>query len=151
MFRVSKSRFVVVIIAFINVLLDVQTNVAEGWSFLNHSGRRETASSKMPKKSSLWNRKDTISAVAIMITSGGVGCISPSNANEEQDGPQLSDEERQQRQEELKQRILERRKLMEASRSSNNRQSYLDLSRQRAALYNTTFQGVTCPPNVPCL
>lgn len=50
-----------------------------------------------------------------------------------------------------KQRMIERRQLMEASRSSNNRQSYLDLSRQRALLYNTTSKAVTCPSNIPCL
>lgn len=60
------------------------------------------------------------------------------------------EEEERRRQEELLQRIRERRQLMEASRSSNSRQSYLDLSRQRAALYNTTSKAVSCPPNVPC-
>jgi hypothetical protein len=40
---------------------------------------------------------------------------------------------------------------MQASRSSNDRQSYLDLSRQRAALYNTTSKTVSCPPGIPCL
>ena len=62
----------------------------------------------------------------------------------------LSPEEEQLRQE-LLQKMKERRQLMEASRSSNNRQSYLDLSRQRAALYNTTSKAVSCPPNIPCL
>jgi len=56
--------------------------------------------------------------------------------------------ERQQRETRL--RLVERRKLMQASRSSNDRQSYLDLSRQRAALYNTTSRAVSCPPNIPC-
>jgi hypothetical protein len=50
----------------------------------------------------------------------------------------------------LLQRMKERRQLLEASRSSNSRQSYLDLSRQRAALYNATSKAVSCPPNVPC-
>jgi membrane carboxypeptidase/penicillin-binding protein PbpC len=63
---------------------------------------------------------------------------------------ELTEDQQEQREETLK-RLLERRQLMQASRSSNNRQSYLDLSKQRAALYNTTFQGVTCPPNIPCL
>ena len=62
-----------------------------------------------------------------------------------------TEEEESKRQEEIRQKLLERRKLMEASRSSNNRQSYLDLSKQRASLYNTTYRGVTCPPNIPCL
>lgn len=53
--------------------------------------------------------------------------------------------------ERIRQRILERRQLMQASKSTNSRQDYLDLSRQRAALYNTTYRGVTCPPNIPCL
>ena len=51
----------------------------------------------------------------------------------------------------LLQRMQERRQLMEASRSSNSRQSYLDLSHQRASLHNTTFKAVSCPPNIPCL
>jgi hypothetical protein len=59
-----------------------------------------------------------------------------------------TDEERQAA---VLRRMKERRQLMEASRSSNSRQSYLDLSRQRAALYNTTSKAVSCPPNVPCL
>jgi hypothetical protein len=63
------------------------------------------------------------------------------------------EEEQQQRQAALgvQQRLQERRQLMEASRSSNSRQSYLDLSRQRAALYNTTSKAVSCPPSIPCL
>ena len=62
----------------------------------------------------------------------------------------MTEEEQGQRQA-LVQRMQERRQLMEASRSSNSRQSYLDLSRQRAALYNTTSKAVSCPPNIPCL
>jgi hypothetical protein len=69
----------------------------------------------------------------------------------DEDETAVSPAEKERRKEELRQRLLERRKLMEASRSSNSRQSYLDLSRQRAVLYNTTFQGVTCPPNIPCI
>ena len=61
--------------------------------------------------------------------------------------PALTEEEK----ERIRQRLLERRQLMQASKSTNSRQDYLDLSRQRAALYNTTYRGVTCPPNVPCL
>ena len=61
-------------------------------------------------------------------------------------------EEEARKREELKARLIERRKLMEASRSSNRRQSYLDLSKQRAQLYNTTYQGLSsCPNNIPCL
>ena len=41
--------------------------------------------------------------------------------------------------------------MMRASRTSADRQSYLDLSRQRAALYNTTSRAWTCPPYIPCL
>ena len=61
--------------------------------------------------------------------------------------PALTEEEK----ERIRQRLLERRQLMQASKSTNSRQDYLDLSRQRAALYNTTYRGVTCPPNIPCL
>ena len=50
-----------------------------------------------------------------------------------------------------KQRIADRRALFEQSRTTNDRQKILDLSRQRAALYNTTFQGASCIPGIPCL
>ncbi len=41
--------------------------------------------------------------------------------------------------------------MMRASQTSGDRQIYLDLSRQRAALYNTTSRAWTCPPLIPCL
>ena len=50
-----------------------------------------------------------------------------------------------------KARIAERRQLFEQSRTTNDRQKILDLSRQRAALYNTTFQGASCISGLPCL
>lgn len=50
-----------------------------------------------------------------------------------------------------KQRIADRRALFEQSRTNRNRQDLLDLSRQRAALYNTTFQGGSCIPGIPCI
>eukprot|EP00966_Prymnesium_polylepis_P239231 5532565-Prymnesium_polylepis.1 len=50
-----------------------------------------------------------------------------------------------------RQRIADRRKLFEQSRTTGDRQKILDLSRQRAALYNTTFKGASCIPGVPCL
>lgn len=74
-----------------------------------------------------------------------------SNGRDERASSNDEDEDnRLERQREIRQRLLERRKLMQASRSSNDRQSYLDLSRQRAALYNTTSKAVSCPPNIPC-
>ena len=52
----------------------------------------------------------------------------------------------------LKEKLAERRKLMELSRSSNDRQRYFDLSRQRASVvYNTTYQGASCIPGLPCI
>ena len=52
----------------------------------------------------------------------------------------------------LQEKLAERRKLMELSRSSNDRQRYFDLSRQRASVvYNTTYQGVSCVPGLPCI
>lgn len=51
---------------------------------------------------------------------------------------------------ECRARIAERRALFEQSRTSGDRQRYLDLSRQRAAMYNTTFRGATCIKGVPC-
>jgi len=47
--------------------------------------------------------------------------------------------------------IAERRALFEQSRTTGDRQKILDLSRQRAAMYNTTFRGVSCIPGLPCL
>lgn len=47
--------------------------------------------------------------------------------------------------------IQERRAMMRQSRSSTSRQDVFELSRQRAKLYNTTYQGASCPPGIPCL
>jgi hypothetical protein len=90
------------------------------------------------------------------IQSSSSNCGSSSSsvawALEEDPMNQETEEEKAKQQEQLRQRMMERRQLMEASRSSNSRQSYLDLSKQRASLvYNTTYRGVTCPPNIPCL
>lgn len=52
---------------------------------------------------------------------------------------------------ECKQRIADRRKLFELSRTNTRREDVLALSRQRAAMYNTTFQGASCIPGVPCI
>ena len=52
---------------------------------------------------------------------------------------------------ECKQRIADRRALFEQSRTTSDRQKILDLSRQRAALYNTSFQGASCIAGLPCL
>ncbi|EOD35472.1 hypothetical protein EMIHUDRAFT_98494 [Emiliania huxleyi CCMP1516] len=47
-------------------------------------------------------------------------------------------------------RIAERRALFEQSRTTADRSVILELSRQRAALYNTTFRGASCVPGLPC-
>jgi len=52
---------------------------------------------------------------------------------------------------ERKAKIEARRALMKQSRSNTRRGDLLELSRQRAGLYNTTYRGVTCPPGIPCL
>jgi hypothetical protein len=46
--------------------------------------------------------------------------------------------------EDRQRRLAERRALMKQSRSSTSRQDVLDLSRQRAKLYDTTYQGARC-------
>ena len=52
----------------------------------------------------------------------------------------------------LQEKLAERRKLMELSRSSNDRQRYFDLSRQRASVvYNTTSKAASCVPGLPCI
>ena len=45
----------------------------------------------------------------------------------------------------------ERRALVRAGRSTSSRQEILDLSRQRAALYNTTSRAANCIPGLPCI
>lgn len=47
--------------------------------------------------------------------------------------------------------IAERRAMMMQARTTTKRQDMFDLSRQRATLYNTTYQGASCAPGVPCL
>uniref|UniRef100_A0A7S3LDM3 Uncharacterized protein n=1 Tax=Amphora coffeiformis TaxID=265554 RepID=A0A7S3LDM3_9STRA len=47
--------------------------------------------------------------------------------------------------------IRERRAMMQQSKTTSSRQDLFDLSKQRAALYNTTYQGTSCIPGVPCL
>jgi len=51
---------------------------------------------------------------------------------------------------ECKLRIAERRMLFEQSRTTNDRQKILALSKQRAAMYNTTFKGASCIQGLPC-
>ena len=48
-------------------------------------------------------------------------------------------------------RIAERRAIYLQSRTTTSRQEMFDLSRQRAALYNTTYRGASCVPGLPCL
>jgi len=52
---------------------------------------------------------------------------------------------------ERKRIILERRALMQQSRTNRQRSSVLELSRQRAKLYDTPYQGASCPPGIPCI
>mmetsp|Transcript_49272 Transcript_49272/g.96388 ORF Transcript_49272/g.96388 Transcript_49272/m.96388 type:complete len:404 (+) Transcript_49272:64-1275(+) len=47
--------------------------------------------------------------------------------------------------------IEERRAMMMQSRSTTRRQDMFELSRQRAMLYNTTYNGMDCVPGIPCL
>ena len=47
-------------------------------------------------------------------------------------------------------RIKERRAMMQQSRSTG-RAEVFELSKQRAALYGTTYQGPSCPPGIPCI
>ena len=53
---------------------------------------------------------------------------------------------------ERRKKIMERRAILQQSRTTTKRSDMFELSRQRAALYNTTYQGAACPPGgVPCL
>eukprot|EP00980_Cylindrotheca_fusiformis_P029502 scaffold23493_cov116-Cylindrotheca_fusiformis.AAC.4 len=53
--------------------------------------------------------------------------------------------------EERKRIIQERRAMMNQSRSNTNRADVFELSRQRAKLYGTQYEGASCPPGVPCI
>ena len=101
------------------------------------------------------NRRNALFAFGngalVSIQSFGAIAWADDNVVSRENDQQADDEEERRRKEEIRQRILERRQLMEAGRSSNSRQSYLNLSRQRAAIYNTTSRAVSCPPNIPCL
>ena len=66
--------------------------------------------------------------------------------------PALAEDDEAARAAALQEKLAERRKLMELSRSSNDRQRYFDLSRQRArVVYNTTSKAASCVPGVPCI
>ncbi|CAJ1964550.1 unnamed protein product [Cylindrotheca closterium] len=52
---------------------------------------------------------------------------------------------------ERKRIIAERRAMMNQARSNTRRSDVFELSKQRAALYGTKYQGASCPPNVPCI
>lgn len=53
--------------------------------------------------------------------------------------------------EERKKRIQERRAMMQQSRSSTQRSEVFELSKQRAKLYGTEYQGASCAPGIPCI
>ena len=66
--------------------------------------------------------------------------------------PALAEDDEAARAAALQAKLAERRKLMELSRSSNDRQRYFDLSRQRASVvYNTTSKAASCVPGLPCI
>ena len=52
---------------------------------------------------------------------------------------------------ERRRKIEERRAMMKQARSSRERSDVLELSRQRAQLYGTSFKGVSCPQGIPCI
>jgi hypothetical protein len=103
------------------------------------------ALSSTTTKSNAINRRQVLLAQVIGCSIVLTGPHLATAASEE--SPKLSEEERQ----EVLQRLEERHQLMQASRSTSNRQDYLDLSRQRAKLYNTTSKAWSCPPNIPCI
>lgn len=58
---------------------------------------------------------------------------------------------------ERKRIVEERRAMMRQSRTTTKRQDVFELSQQRAAMYNTSYRGIQCPPQpangvtVPCI
>jgi peptide deformylase len=52
---------------------------------------------------------------------------------------------------ERKRIIQERRAMMMQSKTNTKRSDLFELSKQRATLYGTQYQGATCPPGVPCI
>uniref|UniRef100_A0A7S0ARZ5 Secreted protein n=1 Tax=Minutocellus polymorphus TaxID=265543 RepID=A0A7S0ARZ5_9STRA len=53
--------------------------------------------------------------------------------------------------EQRRRKIEERRAMMRQSRSTSSRQEIFELSRQRARLYGTEYQGSNCIDGVPCI
>ena len=90
---------------------------------------------------------DTRNAAAVIATSWCVG-LSPCLANDNDSAVEECDEACREKRLQI---IRERRAMMQQSRSTSSRQEVFDLSRQRATLYNTTYQGAACPPGIPCL
>ena len=53
---------------------------------------------------------------------------------------------------EKRRKIIEDRRAMMRQSKSTGRAEVFELSKQRAALYGTTYKGIpSCPPNVPCI
>lgn len=130
---ISMMIRVLHLLLLVSLLLAPQTT--DGWSL--PVTRRE-----------VFGTMATTTTASMLIGAWGLPVLAEENASK--NTTHLVTEEEHERQALLR-RMQERRQLMEASRSSNSRQSYLDLSRQRAALYNTTSRAVSCPPNIPCL
>ena len=53
--------------------------------------------------------------------------------------------------EQRRRRIEDRRAMMRQSRSTSSRQEVFELSKQRARLYGSEYQGLNCIDGVPCL
>ena len=90
----------------------------------------------------LHDRRVCLAKITFFVATGTTAATIPVDAVDECDQACLEERTRI---------IQERRAMMRQSRSSVNRQGVFELSRQRAALYNTTYRGATCPPGVPCL
>ena len=92
----------------------------------------------------IWSWKPTISRRASFVhIFGTVG--TPLVVNAEADSTTATCDEA------CRQEIIQKRRTMlQQSRSTTSRQELFELSRQRAALYNTTYQGATCPNGLPC-
>jgi len=91
-------------------------------------------------------RTTLLSLVTFVMTTPS---LMPQLANAEIGVPQLQCDEKCMA--ERKRIIEERRAMMRQSMTTTRRQDIFDLSRQRAGLYNTTYQGAACLSDFSCL
>eukprot|EP00521_Asterionellopsis_glacialis_P014173 CAMPEP_0195297044 /NCGR_PEP_ID=MMETSP0707-20130614/20707_1 /TAXON_ID=33640 /ORGANISM="Asterionellopsis glacialis, Strain CCMP134" /LENGTH=415 /DNA_ID=CAMNT_0040358731 /DNA_START=1 /DNA_END=1248 /DNA_ORIENTATION=- len=120
---------------------------SESWSTV-----MKTATATTTRKTSLLFRP--AAAYAAEPNDSALGTTQQQSANRSNDKEQSQPQQQECDEECLAKRrklIEERRAMMRQSRTTTNRQDMFELSKQRAKLYGTTYQGASCPPGVPCI